>query len=257
MGTALVTGASTGIGREFALRLADRGHDVILVARDRERLQEVAAEVEAAGRHAEVLVADLADRSQLEEVADRLRDSGRPIDLLVNNAGFGQGRSFLGNDVAQEELALDVMVRAVLVLSHAGAGPMRERGHGGIVNVSSFAGFVAMSSYSAIKAWVTVFSEALAGELRGSGVGVTAVCPTFTHSEFHDRADLNMSRLPGHLWLDVDIVVTDALKALDRGRVVTVPGVLPKVLAGGLRVVPRSAVRATSNRLGEMRRRHG
>ena len=255
MGVALVTGASSGLGLAFATELARRGHDLVLVARDQGRLEALAAELRREyAVTTEVLPADLADRDQTERVADRVRDPERPVDLLVNNAGFGLERSFSRGDLAEEERALDVMVRAVLVLSHAAAEAMRARGRGGILNVSSVASFAVMGTYSAIKSWVTVFSEALSVELQGTGVQVTAVCPGFVHTEFHDRARMNMSALPDALWLEADQVVMSALRDLDAGRVVSVPSAIYKLVTTGLRVVPRSAVRRVSGLLAQRRR---
>ncbi|WP_109471016.1 SDR family NAD(P)-dependent oxidoreductase [Ornithinimicrobium cavernae] len=255
MGTALVTGASAGLGRAFAVELASRGHDLVLVARDRARLEELGQELRS--RYAvatEILPADLADRAQTERVAERLREAARPVDLLVNNAGFGLRRSFSSGDLAEEEQALDVMVRAVMVLSHAAAGAMRTRGSGGILNVSSVAGFAVMGSYSAIKSWVTVFTEALAVELTGTGVTATVVCPGFVHTEFHERARMNMSRLPELLWLEADQVVTAALRDLAAGRTVSVPSATYKAVTAGARLLPRSAVRRVSGILAQRRR---
>lgn len=258
MGTALVTGASAGLGRAFAVELASRGHDLILVARDHTRLEELAEELQTTyAVSTETLSADLADRDQAEQVADRLRDASRPVDLLINNAGFGLRGSFTKGDLADEERALDVMVRAVLVLSHAAAGAMRARGRGGILNVSSVAGFAVMGSYSAIKSWVTVFTEALSVELAGTGVQATAVCPGFVHTEFHDRARMNMSALPDALWLDVDQVVTGALRDLDAGRTVSVPSATYKAVTAGIRLAPRALVRGISSSLAQRRRTAG
>ncbi len=256
MSTALVTGASSGIGRSFARQLAERGHDLVVVARDQQRLAALAAELERAhGVRVEVLVADLADRDQVELVARRLADRERPVDLLVNNAGFGLRKGFLANDVRAEEGLLDVLCRAVLVLSHAAAPAMRERGRGAVINVSSVAGFLAMGSYSAAKAWVTAFSEGLAAELAGTGVTVTALCPGLTHTEFHERARLKMSGLPEPLWLDADHLVRSCLHDVARGRVVSVPGAAYKVVVGAVRVLPRGLVRRVSGSLGARRRR--
>ncbi|HMT33972.1 MAG TPA: SDR family oxidoreductase [Dermatophilaceae bacterium] len=255
MPTALVTGASSGIGLQFARTLAARGYDLVLVARDRARLDAVAAELTSTyAVSAEVLVADLSDRAAVGVVADRLSDAARPVDLLVNNAGYGLRKSFLRNEVEVEEQAFEVLCRAVLVLSHAAARAMRERGQGAIINVSSVASFVAMGSYSAAKAWVTVFSEGLANELAGSGVRVLALCPGFTHTEFHQRAEMNMSKLPAPLWLDADRLVRDALADLDRGRVVSVPGPAYKALVGALKVLPRSLARRASGGVAAKRR---
>ncbi|AXH97086.1 SDR family NAD(P)-dependent oxidoreductase [Ornithinimicrobium avium] len=255
MGVALVTGASSGLGREFAEQLAGRGHDLVLVARHPERLQQAAAELR--DRHdvaVETLTADLVDRGQLQRVADRLVDPDRPVDLLVNNAGFGSGRGFVRNDLAEEEAAVDLMVRAVMVLSHAAGRAMRGRGRGAILNVSSVASFAVMGHYSAIKAYVTVFSEALACELAPHGVTVTAVCPGFVHTEFHQRAEMDMSRLPEALWLDAPAVVREALAAVSHGKVVSVPSLTYKGVVGLLRVVPRRITRGVSGSLATRRR---
>lgn len=244
MSTALVTGATSGIGREFARQLAARGHDLVLVARNRARLAEVRTELESAYRvRAETLPADLSDRAQLEVVADRLAEPDAPVDILVNNAGYTLRRSFLANDVDVEERLLDVLCRAVLVLSHAAGRAMRERRSGTIINVSSVAGWLASGSYSAAKSWVTVFSEALAGELRGSGVTVTALCPGFTRTEFHERAHLRMDRVPRGAWLDADRLVSDCLDDVAAGKVVSVPSLQYKAAVGLLRMLPRSVVR--------------
>ena len=257
MSTALVTGATAGIGLAFCRELAERGHDLVLVARDRARLENVSDELEAKYHvKVEILAADLADRLQVQKVADRLAEPGRPVDLLVNNAGFGLSSSFLRGDLADEERALDVLCRAVMVLSHAAALAMRDRGRGAIINVSSVAGFVAMGSYSAAKAWVTTFSEALANELAGTGVTVTALCPGFTHTEFHQRASLDMSRLPEVMWLEADRLVRDCLDDVKAGKVVSIPGPQYKLIAALTRTLPRGLVRRASGGVAS-RRRHG
>jgi len=256
MTTALVTGATAGIGHEFVRQLAERGHDIILVARDRARLENVSDEIQRTYKvRTEILVADLSDRAQAGKVAERLADEARPVDLLVNNAGYGLGRPFLQNDVEVEEQLFDVLCRSVMVLSHAAARAMRLRGHGAIVNVSSVASFVAMGTYSAAKSWVTVFSEGLASELAGTGVTVTALCPGFTHTEFHDRASLTMSKLPGVMWLDADKLVREALSDVARGKVVSIPGMQYRALVRALRLLPRGMVRNASG--GAQRRRRG
>jgi short-subunit dehydrogenase len=257
MATALVTGASAGIGRAFAERLAREGNDLVLVARDRARLERLAGELAGAhGVEVEVLVTDLADRAATGEVCARLADPARPVDLLVNNAGFGLRRRFLDNDLRAEEAGLDVMVRAVMLTCHAAGRAMRDRGRGAIVNVSSVASFIANGTYSAEKAFVTVFSEALASELAGTGVTVTALCPGFTRTEFHHRARMDISALPGGLWLDADDVVQQALADASAGKVISVPGVQWKVVTTGVRMLPRPLVRGGAMRaLDRFRRR--
>lgn len=245
MTTALITGATAGIGREFARQLAERRHDLVLVARDVERLDRVADELRAAhGVQVEVLPADLSVRDQLEAVAARVGEADRPIGVLVNNAGYGLKGRFLRNDVADEEQLFDVLTRAVLVLSHAAARGMTQRGQGAIINVSSVAGFIAGGTYSAAKSFTTVFTEGLASELKGTGVTATALCPGFTRTEFHERARLRMDSLPGFLWLEAPALVSACLDDVEKGRVVSVPGPQYKAIVGLLKVLPRSLVRA-------------
>jgi len=245
MTTALVTGATAGIGREFALQLAARGDDLVLVARDVNRLEALAAELRATrGVEVEVLTADLSDREATARVAERLAEVDRPVDLLVNNAGFGMKKSFLAAELAEEEAMFDVLCRAVLVLSHAAGRAMKARGQGQIINVSSVAGWIASGTYSAAKSWVTVFSEGLAGELAGSGVTVTALCPGFTRTEFHARAKIRDDAFPGFMWLDASRLVRECLEDADKGRVISVPSVLYKGLHLATKVAPRRLLRS-------------
>jgi uncharacterized protein len=255
MGTALITGGTAGIGNAFARRLAQEGSDLVLVARDAERLETVASEIRSASSVAvEVLPADLSRRDDVQRVAERLGQDAAPVDVLVNNAGFGMKESFLRGDLADQELMLDVLCRAVLVTSHAAGRAMTARGRGTIINVSSVAGFSTMGTYAAAKAWVTVFTEVLAGELRGTGVSATALCPGFVRTEFHDRAQLNMSALPSSLWLDADTLVEQCLADVRRGRVISVPSVQYKAVTFAARHAPRPLMRAVS---GGMRSRRG
>jgi short-subunit dehydrogenase len=250
MPTALVTGATSGIGLEFARQLAARGDAVVLVARTESRLREVAAELEAAhGVPAEVLVADLADRSDVDRVAER----ARTVDTVVNNAGFGLRRRFLDNDLAVEEEMFDVMCRAVLVICHAAGRTMKERGSGQIINVSSVAGWLASGTYSAAKSWVTVFSESLAGELGRRGVGVTALCPGFVRTEFHQRAAISTGAIPDRAWLDARLLVRTCLRDAARGRVISVPGPLYKGVVLAARLAPRRLVRRSGSSVARSR----
>jgi short-subunit dehydrogenase len=244
MSTALVTGATSGIGLAFCRELAERGHDLVIVARRRAKLENVSDELRA--RHSinvEILAADLSKRSQLRRVADRLADRERPIDLLVNNAGFGTSKSFLKGELAHEEAMLDVLCRAVLVLSHAGALSMKYRGRGAIINVSSVASFVPMGTYGAAKGWVTAFTETLAHELSGSGVSATALCPGFTITEMHERASIDMSKLPKAMWLEADRLVRDCLDDVKAGKVLSVPGAPYKLIVGVTQLAPTSSRR--------------
>lgn len=238
-GTALVTGATAGIGLEFARQLAARGHDLVLVARDHERLRDLAAELTSSYSVAvAVLSADLTDREQLRLVEQRLADHDQPIDLLVNNAGFGLRDRFLDNDIEVEQALLDVLVTSVLRLSHAALGAMTTRGQGGVINVSSVAAFLPRGTYSAAKAWVNSFGEWAAHEYRDRGVTVTTLCPGFTRTEFHSRMGIGQESVPDFLWLEVDRLVRRALADHDRGRVFSVPGARYKAIRTLTRATP-------------------
>jgi short-subunit dehydrogenase len=241
--TALITGPTAGIGACFAHQLARRGYDLVLVARDEQRLTALAAEVEREyGVAAEVLVADLADRAALTRVEARVADPDRPVALLVNNAGFGHKRPFLENSVEDEQQMLDVLVTAVLRLSHAALGAMVARGDGAIVNVSSVAGSLPRGTYSAAKAYVTSLSEWADLTYRDQGVRVMALCPGFTKTEFHERMDVSRDSAPGWMWLEADRLVADALADLEKGRRVSVPSKRYKVLTGVARYTPSTVL---------------
>jgi short-subunit dehydrogenase len=249
-----VTGGTSGIGAAFARQLAARGDDLVLVARDAARLESSAAELrETYGVAVEVLPADLADRDQVLRVAARLTDPARPVDLLVNNAGFGVHHRLTDPDTTPHEHAIDVMVVAVLLLGGAAGRAMRERGHGAIVNVASTAGFMAMGSYSAVKAWAMTYSESLANELAGTGVTVTALAPGWVRTEFHERASIRTSSIPAPLWLDADRLVAECLADVAAGKVVSIPSKRYRALMWAVRHAPRSAVRAASRTLSSSR----
>jgi short-subunit dehydrogenase len=246
--TALVTGATAGIGAAFARRLAADGYDLVLVARDGERLTTVGRELtDRHGMRVDVLPADLSTDDGPGPVADRLRDPERPIDLLVNNAGISLRRSFLGNTVDDEARMLHLNVGAVLRLTHAALPVMTARGHGAVINVSSIAGFGPVrpgSTYSASKAWVTNFSESMGLSAARRGVRVMALCPGFTRTEFHERAGIDTAGSPEWMWLDADDVVRVALRDLARGRLVSVPDWKYKAAAFGIRYTPHRLLAA-------------
>jgi len=244
MSTALVTGATAGLGAEFARHLAGEGYDLVLVARQRKRLEESAAELrEAHGVRVEVLTANLADPDQCARVEDRLSDQERPVDFLVNDAGFALSTGFLRSSADDEERMLQVMVRAVVRLTHAAARAMVERGHGDVINVSSVAGFLPGGTYGAAKAYVTAFSESVAARLGAKGVRVTALCPGFTHTEFHERAHIDKSRVPGWMWLSAERVVNDGLRDMRRGKVVSIPSHRYQVIVLATHMLPRPLLR--------------
>lgn len=237
MPTALVTGGSAGIGLAFARRLAADGYDLVLVARTTERLEKAAAELSAAhGTNVTTISADLTDRDALRAVAERLAEPDRPVDLLVNNAGHGVHRSFLGSEAREQEEMLDVHCRAVLVLTHAAGRAMAARGAGAIVNVSSVAGFGNLGTYSSAKAWVTSFSLSVAPELRRKGVSVMVLCPGFVRTDL--VGERLAARLPATAWIDADRLVEQALTDLRRGRALSIPTVRYRVTAALLRHLP-------------------
>ena len=235
-GTALVTGATAGIGLEFARRLADRGHDLVLVARDAERLERVATELRRTGREVEVLPADLVDRAQRAVVEARLADPGRPVDLLVNNAGFGLKGRFLDNDVDDEERMLEILVTVPMRLAHAALRAQTARGRGGVINVSSMAAYLPRGTYGAAKTWLNRFGVWAAAEYAPRGVTVMTLCPGFVKTEFHER--MGAQRGNGFLWLEPDFVVREALEDFDRGRVFSVPGRQYRAIRAVTRVLP-------------------
>ncbi|KUJ51406.1 SDR family oxidoreductase [Streptomyces sp. NPDC093228] len=251
MTTALITGATAGIGAAFARRLAADGHDLVLVARDTKRLREHATELhDRHGIEAEVLTADLATDEGIEAVAARLSELKNPVDLLVNNAGFGNKGHYLDVPMADELRMLKVHCEAVLRLTSAAAESMRTRGRGGIVNVASVAAFVPRGTYGASKAWVVQFTQGAARELAGSGVRLMVLCPGFVRTEFHDRAGMGTETIPGWMWLDADKLVATALADLARGRTVSIPDPRYKALMGVVKVTPRALLGGITTRTG-------
>jgi short-subunit dehydrogenase len=255
MVVALVTGGTSGIGAAFARILAARGYDLVLVARSTDGLEAMATELRALGRSVELLPADLSDRAAVARVAARLEDPARPIDMLVNNAGFGVHAALTDPDVSAHDRGFEVMCRTVLVLSGAAARGMMPRGAGKIVNVSSTAGFITMGSYSAIKAWVTSFSEGLSVELKGTGIDVTALCPGWVHTNFHDSAGISSSSIPNSLWVDAEQLVRACLRDVDRGKVISIPTIRYRLLIWLARHAPRSAIRSVSGSISSSRRK--
>jgi short-subunit dehydrogenase len=240
MPTALITGATAGIGAAFARRLSADGFGLILLARDAERLARAAEEY----GNAEVVVADLAT----EEGIAKAEEAARRADLVINNAGFGHKGRFLDVPLEDELTMLRVHCEAVLRLTRAALPTMRERGRGGVINVASVAAFFPRGTYGASKAWVVSFSQGVAQDVPG--VHVMALCPGFVHTEFHERARMDMSGVPSPFWLDADEVVADALRDFRRGVTVSVPGAQYKALVGIGKLLPRNLAGRFSTRTG-------
>lgn len=248
-GTALITGATSGIGYAFARHLAADHHPLVLVARDGDRLAQRRTELLAAGApDVDVIVADLSDPEARRPVVDRLRDDDRPIELLVNNAGSTLGVEFLQADPVDLVRQVELNSIAVLVLTHAALPGMIGRGHGGVLNVASTAGLVPGrgSTYGATKAFVVSLSEGLAMSLRGTGVQVQALCPGFVRTEFHQRARIDMSSTPGWAYVDVDHLVTTALSDLRAGKPLSIPGLQYKAVYLFTKLAPRALVRRSA-----------
>jgi len=259
MPTALVTGASAGLGTHFALALARHGHDLILVARREDRLTQLAGMIrDRHGVAAHVIPADLAKKTAVVRLVEAVGREGLAVDLLVNNAGFGARGSFAELDRALQARMIDVNCRALTELCHAFLPPMIARRSGGILNVASTAAFQPgpwMAVYYATKAFVLSFSEALHEEVKQHGVRVSALCPGPTRTEFADIADMGDSELFKRMAVPPEPVVADGLKALAANRAVAVSGTMNKVSAASIRFIPRGVARRLAGALQKTRRR--
>lgn len=247
---ALITGASAGLGEQFAQLFARDGHDVILVARTAARLEALASKLEQEHKvKAHVLAADLARPEEPQRIFNEVRSRQLEVEFLVNNAGFGSNGPFLDHDLAREAEMVEVNCTALIKLTHLFARPMRERRSGRILNLASTAGFQPgpfMATYYATKAFVLSFSEALSHELKGTGVTVTCHCPGPTHTEFAIRAGNDKSRLfqrTGVISKASD-VAADAYAAMMKGRVLAIHGVLNWIGVTAVRFSPRAMVRS-------------
>lgn len=252
---ALITGPTSGLGEGFARRYAADGYDLVLAARDLDKLEKLGTELrDETGVDVELLPADLSVAADRGKVGDRLAAGVR---VLVNNAGFGTSGEFWTADLDLLRSQLDVNVTSVLELTHAALPAMLDARAGSIINVASVAGLLPGrgSTYSASKAWVVALSEGLANGLTGTGVGVHVVCPGFIRTEFHQRAGIDMAGTPSLLWLEVDDVVRETVAGVAKDKVVIVPGLQYKVLTTGGRMVPRNLVRAMTKVVGRGRGR--
>ena len=255
MPIALISGASSGLGAEFARQLAARGYDLVLVARDRARLDALAREL--ADRHgvrAEALAADLLDPTSRALVEARLSSTVHPVDYLVNNAGYGLPREFDENSADQESRQLELLATVPLRLSHAALEQMLPRRSGTVLTVASVAGFAGLGSYSAAKSWALTFSRWANAYYRSAGVTFTAVAPGFVRTEFHERMGIaRESMAPRPAWLDAARVVREALRDAERRRAISIPSVRYRLLVGILPALG-AVVRAGVARRGTDRR---
>jgi short-subunit dehydrogenase len=243
MTTVLITGSTSGIGAAFAARYARLGHDLVLVARDRARLDTQAATLHDQHRvDAEVLEADLGTDEGCAAVEARASDDGRPIDVLINNAGFGMGSDFVHSSIDDEEQVVRVMIRAPMRITKAALPGMLARGTGSIITVASVAAFLNHSTYGAAKAWDVRFSQALSVKLAGTGVSAIALCPGLVHTEFHQRGRVDASNAPRWMWIDVDAVVDACLHDLARGKPICIPTRRYRAMVGIGRRLPAGLV---------------
>ncbi len=254
---ALITGASAGLGKVFAQRLAAAGHDLVLVARDAARLQALADELSLQyGISAEPMAADLSRDEGMRRVAERISKMEN-LEYLVNNAGFGTKGKLVNRPVAEQATMLELHVMAPMLLTRAALPGMTERGFGTIINVSSVASFVysaGNANYCSTKAYLRVFSLGLNEELRGTGVHVQALCPGFTHTEFHDRAAIDKSTTSKFLWLDAERVVDESLaQATAKGPVVCIPGKRYRMIVFMIKYFPDWLLNMVRGRYGKMR----
>ena len=251
---ALVTGATAGIGESFSRLLAANQYNLVLVARDLPRLQERAQALEEKfGVKTHVIQADLATNEGCQKIEQYISEN--QIDVLINNAGFGTSKAFTMSTLEIEQQMMDVLVRTPMRLMHVALPLMKQRNNGVIINVSSVAGYIAGGSYSASKSYLTVLSESLHTELAGTNVKISALCPGFTRTEFHQRGKMSMKALPNFMWLTSDYLVEQSWKDAMKGEAVSVPGWQYKLLVFIVHAVPRSIVRKVGMNLRAKQRK--
>lgn len=251
---ALVTGATVGIGESFTRLLASKNYNIILVARDLPRLQERAATLESHFNiQTHVIQADLATELGCSVVEKYIQDN--QIDVLINNAGFGINKAFTASDLIAEQQMLDVLVKTPMRLMHLVLPAMKARNKGVVINVSSVAGYIAGGSYSAAKSYLTVLTESLHTELKGTQIKLSALCPGFTRTEFHQRGRMSMNSLPNFMWLNSDVLVAKAWKDAQNGRAISIPGWQYQLLVFIISALPRAIVRKAGMNLRRKQRK--
>lgn len=258
----LITGASSGIGEAFADVFAARGFDLVLTARRQDRLRAVAERAHARhGAAVAVIGSDLSDRAAPASICDELSSRGLSVDALVNNAGYGVPGKYASVPWREHEALMQVMVAGLAELTYRLVPGMVERRYGRIINVASLAGLVPAPGghtlYAASKAFVIRFSEALANEVRPAGVHVTALCPGFTYSEFHDRTGTraSVSRMPSWMWMDAATVAAKGYDAVMAGEPINIPGRVNRTIAGLVKYLPEAAISAVGRKVARLYRK--
>ena len=251
---ALVTGATSGIGESFTRLLAENNYNIVLVARDMPRLQERARELEAKFRvETHIIQADLSTDAGCAAVEHYIANN--QVDVLINNAGFGLNKAFTISALDAEQQMFDVLVRTPMRLMHVALPLMKQRNKGVIINVSSVAGFIAGGTYSAAKSYLTVLTESLHTELAGTKIKISALCPGFTRTEFHQRGRMSMKGLPSFMWLDSDKLVAKAWSDALKGEAVSIPGWQYQLLVFVIQTLPRSIIRKVGMNLRAKQRK--
>jgi len=251
---ALVTGATSGIGESFTRLLAENNYNIVLVARDMPRLQERARELEAKFRvETHIIQADLSTDAGCAVVEHYIANN--QVDVLINNAGFGLNKAFTMSDIDAEQQMFDILVRTPMRLMHVALPLMKQRNKGVIINVSSVAGFIAGGTYSAAKSYLTVLSESLHTELSGTNIKISALCPGFTRTEFHQRGRMSMKGLPSFMWLDSDKLVAKAWSDALKGEAVSIPGWQYQLLVFVIHSLPRTIIRKVGMNLRKKQRK--
>ncbi len=247
MKKALITGASAGIGLEFAYQLAQKNYDLILVSRNKQKLTEIAQEISNLYKNSnEVLAADLATKEGIDFVTNKIKND-QEIEFIVNNAGLGINKPFHIATLNEESDLLNVLVKAPLEITHSAINEMLNRNKGFIINVGSVAAWTTSGTYSAAKVWLTSFSESLNNNYKKRGIHISVVAPGFTKTEFHQRAEMSTDSIPNWMWLSSKTVVRDSIKAVLKGKTIVVPSIRYKLLVGFLKLMPRSFIRKFSD----------
>ena len=251
---ALVTGATAGIGESFTRLLAENNYNIVLVARDMPRLQERASQLQSQFNvQTHIIQADLSTDAGCSAVEEYITNN--QIDVLINNAGFGINKAFTMSELKAEQEMFDVLVRTPMRLMHIVLPGMKQRNKGVVINVSSVAGYIAGGSYSAAKSYLTVISESLHTELAGTNVKISALCPGFTRTEFHQRGRMSMKGLPSFMWLNSDRLVAKAWSDALKGKPVSIPGWQYQLLVFVIQSLPRSIIRKVGMNLRAKQRK--